>query len=81
MVLKSDGSSHNDAVMGVFIEAGKANAMLDQFWEKLPRSRKKSLKGVSVNVGDLLPNEMEYYMYEGSMTTPSCPQGVAMVCA
>ncbi len=76
MVLKSDGSSHNDAVMGVFIEAGKANEMLDQFWEKLPRSGKKSLKGVSVNVGDLLPNEMKYYMYEGSMTTPSCPQGV-----
>lgn len=37
-MLKSEGSSHSDAVMAVFIKAGKANVMLDQFWSKLPRS-------------------------------------------
>ena len=76
MVLRQEGSGHNNAVMGVFIEVGKANAMLDQFWGQLPRDKKKKVKAVQVNVGDLLPAKKEYYMYEGSMTTPGCPQGV-----
>ena len=31
MVLRSENSSHNNAVMGVFIDAGKKNSMLNQF--------------------------------------------------
>lgn len=76
MVLRREGSNHNNAVMGVFIDVGKTNAMLDQFWGQLPRDKKKKIKPVEVNVGDLLPDNKAYYMYEGSMTTPGCPQGV-----
>lgn len=76
MVLRQEGSGHNNAVMGVFIEKGKENAMLSQFWNQLPRDKKKKVKAVQVNVGDLLPANKDYYMYEGSMTTPGCPQGV-----
>jgi carbonic anhydrase len=75
-VLKSAGSDHNDAVMGVFIKEGKENAMLKQFWDQLPRSGQKDVKPVSVNVGGLVPKNTAYFMYEGSMTTPGCPQGV-----
>ena len=76
LVLKSEGSDHNDAVMGVLIEAGSENAMLNQFWNQLPRSGQKAVEPVQVNVGDLLPKKTAYFMYEGSMTTPGCPQGV-----
>ncbi len=76
LVLRSEGSSHNDAVMGVFIETGKENPMLAQFWEQLPRSPNKQIRAVNVNVGELLPQKKNYHMYEGSMTTPGCPQGV-----
>lgn len=76
MVLRSEGSKHNNAVMGVFIDVGKANPMLNQFWNQLPRTRNKPVDPVMVNVGDLLPGDKSYYMYEGSMTTPGCPQGV-----
>jgi carbonic anhydrase len=76
LVLRSEGSDHNDAVMGVFIEAGSENAMLNQFWNQLPRSNQKPVNPVPVNVGDLLPKQSAYFMYEGSMTTPGCPQGV-----
>ena len=76
LVLRSEGSTHNDAVMGVFIDGGKENPMLNQFWDQLPRSGKKQVNSVPVNIGDLLPEKKKYYMYEGSMTTPSCPQGV-----
>jgi len=76
MVLRQEGSGHNNAVMGVFIDVGKANPMLDQFWGQLPRNKKKKVNEVQVNVGELLPAKKDYYMYEGSMTTPGCPQGV-----
>jgi len=76
MVLKSEGSLHSNAVMGVFIDAGKTSDMLNQFWDQLPRERGEKIKPVQVNVGDLLPVNKRYYMYEGSMTTPGCPQGV-----
>ena len=47
-------------------------------WSHLPRLQKKSTDGVEVNVGELLPPPLKkYYMYEGSMTTPACPQSVS----
>lgn len=76
LVLRSEGSDHNDAVMGIFIDAGQENAMLNQFWDQLPRERHSDVNSVRVNVGDLLPDDTAYFMYEGSMTTPGCPQGV-----
>lgn len=76
LVLKAEGSDHSNAVLGVFIKAGAENAMLDQFWGQLPRAKAKTVDPVQVNVGDLLPDDRRYYMYEGSMTTPGCPQGV-----
>jgi carbonic anhydrase len=76
LVLKSEGSDHNDAVMGILIEAGSESAMLKQFWDQLPRSAQTSVKPVKVNVSALLPKKTAYFMYEGSMTTPGCPEGV-----
>ncbi len=76
VVMRSESSPHADAVLGTFIEAGAENAMLNQFWSQLPRSGKKKVNPVPVNVGDLLPQDKSYYMYEGSMTTPGCPQSV-----
>lgn len=62
MVLRGEGNDHNNAVMGVFIDAGKTNAVLDQFWGQLPRDKRKKIKPVEVNVRDLLPAKKEYYM-------------------
>lgn len=76
LVLRSLGNSHNDAVMGVLIETGEANAFLNQFWDQLPRAAKKNADQVNVNINELLPGNRAYYMYEGSMTTPGCPEGV-----
>jgi carbonic anhydrase len=76
LVLKSEGSDHANTVLGIFIKAGAENAMLNQFWNVLPRSAKKSTSGVKVNAGELLPEDTDYYMYEGSMTTPGCIQSV-----
>jgi carbonic anhydrase len=76
LVMRSEGSDHNDAVMGIFIDIGSENAMLAQFWYQLPRAKHSGVAPVRVNVGDLLPRETAYFMYEGSMTTPGCPQGV-----
>jgi carbonic anhydrase len=75
LVMKSVDSDHANAVLGVFIEEGTDNAMLNQFWGQLPR-RGGQPDPLPVNVGDLLPKDTHHYMYEGSMTTPGCRQGV-----
>jgi len=76
LVLRAEDSDHANAVMGVFIKAGAENAMLKQFWGVLPRSANKPVDGIMVNAGDLLPASRKFYLYEGSMTTPGCRQGV-----
>jgi carbonic anhydrase len=76
LVMRSEGSDHNDAVMGIFIKTGRENAMLNQFWDQLPRASHDGVKPVQVNIGELLPKDTAYFMYEGSMTTPDCHQGV-----
>jgi carbonic anhydrase len=76
LVMKSVGSDHANAVLGVFIEEGSESAMLNQFWGQLPRSSNPKPEAVPVNVGDLLPENTAHFMYEGSMTTPGCREGV-----
>ncbi len=76
LVMRSAGSDHNDAVMGVFVEPGQESTMLNQFWDQLPRRNGKNIVPVEVNIGGILPADKAYYMYEGSMTTPGCPEGV-----
>ncbi len=76
LVLRSVDSDHANAVLGIFIEAGRENEMLKQLWGQLPRAGRKAPDPIMVNVGALLPRDTDYYMYEGSMTTPGCRQGV-----
>ena len=71
----ADGSL---AVVGVMIREGAENAARKAAWENLPRERGDVLEpaGVEVDVAALLPNDLGYYHYIGSLTTPPCSEGV-----
>ncbi|MDF1752289.1 MAG: carbonic anhydrase family protein [Verrucomicrobiales bacterium] len=67
----------NLLVVGVLIKAGKENEFLKQFWSDLPQEEgKSSTATLQINVEDLLPDDLSYYHYQGSLTTPPCTEGV-----
>ena len=70
----------NLAVVGVFIAAGQQNDALQPVWAHMPADvgavRQVQVQGVTVNAADLLPADLTYYSYVGSLTTPPCSEDV-----
>ena len=68
----------NLAVVGVFLQAGQPNLALEQVWNNTPaqESETRLVPEARFNAADLLPLDLSYYAYAGSLTTPPCTEGV-----
>jgi len=66
------------AVVAVLLRAGGTNPTIQKLWEYLPSNEgiEKSIVGMRANAGNLLPQSLGYYTFEGSLTTPPCSEGV-----
>ena len=65
-------------VIGVMMKEGKENEFLKKFWANLPQQANSSFESNqdTLNVTELLPPDLAYFNYEGSLTTPPCSEGV-----
>ena len=65
------------AVVGVFIEEGRANEWFGPVWDYLPTDANKNRSfDLKINIGDALPENRGYTTYSGSLTTPPCSEDV-----
>jgi len=76
--LMHESSDGKVAGVAVLLTAGRANAIIQQLWEHMPKTpgNEELIAGAEVNPTGLLPRDTSYYTYTGSLTAPPCTEGV-----
>lgn len=71
-------NDHGDlAVVAVMFQQGKENAALPKYIEELPAEAGRTITLESpISPDQLLPDNRDYYRFNGSLTTPPCTEGV-----
>lgn len=72
--------------VAVLLKAGKANETVQRLWQHMPKTEGKVLAdfshqeedipGVEIDPAGLLPRDLAYYTYMGSIAAPPCTEGV-----
>ena len=68
-------AEENVAVLGLFVERGAANAFMTTLTPHLP-GQDRAGAPVALCLSDLLPDDLTYFTYDGSLTTPPCSEGL-----
>ena len=66
------------AVLGVLLQEGNENPGIKTLWSYAPPKEGPEVApdNVAFNPNNLLPREMEFFHYDGSLTTPPCTEKV-----
>ena len=66
------------AGVAVLLKPASANSTIQQIWQHMPTTegKEQEIAGVEINPAGLLPHNLAYYTYTGSLTAPPCSEGV-----
>jgi len=69
-------SPRNSAMVSVLFELGAENEFLNSLhWDELPPAGGKATVDKLLNVAQVLPFDLNYWHYQGSLTEPPCTEG------
>lgn len=64
-------------VIGLLMNEGAESAAMKAVFDNMPKEKgEKSVDGAMINAADVLPKNLTYYNFRGSLTTPPCSEGV-----
>jgi carbonic anhydrase len=66
------------AVLGVLLNEGYDNPVIKAIWSNAPKTEtpETTVPGVAINLSQIIPANLDFYSYAGSLTTPPCTEGV-----
>jgi carbonic anhydrase len=77
-LVHEDPAAGRAAVVAILIKSGSENAFLRDLLSHVPEKVGEQVerKKVVINAADFLPADQNYYVFEGSLTTPPCSEGI-----
>ncbi|MDR3323615.1 MAG: carbonic anhydrase family protein [Zoogloeaceae bacterium] len=65
-------------IVAVLLEKGEAHPLIQILWNHLPLEKRREVKppAATIDLNQLLPDDLGYHTYMGSLTRPPCTEGV-----